>query len=321
MKKIVLLFLVALIAMATVSAGGAGDNSSRDENAKHIVLLVKNTNSDFFVSMGVAAKARAESFGWTMDVLAPIQADNNEEQIQLLEQSLINPPDAYIIVPADSAGITPAIEEINKEGIPVLNLNTRFTDKSLDVITFYAIDNFGTGYAVAKAGAELIGGKGNVIMLDGTTGSQVSIDRNAGGNAAFAEYPGIKIIDTQTANFARAEALTVTQNLLQKHADIDLIWTSAGEMALGAAEAISQAGRKDEIQIVTQNAFKEMIEAVLDGRVAKTFDDAAWLQGQTAVDYVKEYFDGKTLDKEIIVPAIEVSDANMDEYKEMYDLN
>ncbi|MCB7305740.1 sugar ABC transporter substrate-binding protein [Bariatricus massiliensis] len=325
MKKVlsVLLVMGMCVGLLAGCGGGTGkddkgENGGETSDKKKIVFMVKNSNSDFFVSMGEYAKAKAEEYGWECEVLAPIEADNNEEQIQLLEQSLLDPPDAYCIVPADSDGITPAIEQINEADIPIINVNTMFYDEEVEYLTFVAIDNYGMAYECSKAGAELIGGKGNVLILEGTTGSQTSIDRQKGATDGFAEYPDITVLDSQTANYARQEALTVTQNLLQKYPEVDMIWSAAGEMALGAAEAVSQAGRSDEIKIVTINAFKEMIEAVIDGRIALTADDASWLQGETAIECLKKYWDGEELEEQTLIDAVMVTDENLDEYKEMW---
>ena len=99
-----------------------------------------------------------------------------------------------------------------------------------------------------------------------------------------------------------------------------MIWSAAGEMALGAAEAVSQAGRSDEIQIATINGFKEMIEAVIDGRIAVTTDDAAYLQGEIAVESLYKYWNGEELEEHTVVPLTDISEANIAEFKEMYNI-
>ncbi|MFV0363330.1 MAG: sugar ABC transporter substrate-binding protein [Suipraeoptans sp.] len=333
MKRVISVLLVMVMCLGLLvgcgSSDSGSDSSSEDSGSdssssgdkKRIVFVLKNSNSDFFVSMGEYAKARAEEYGWELEVLAPIEADNNEEEIQLIEQSLLDPPDAYCVVPADSEGITPAIEQINEAGIPVVNVNTMFYDDSLECVSFVAANNVALGETSGEVVVDLLGGEGKVILLEGTTGAQTSIDRMTGVHTILDSEDGIEIIDSQTANYMRQDALTVTQNLLQKHAEVDVIWAAAGEMALGAAEAVKQAGREDEIQIVTINAFKEMIEAVIDGRVARTVDDASWLQGQTAIDVLKAYFDGETVEEKTLIDGVVVSDENLDDYKEMWGLN
>ena len=311
---------------ASGSNSSAGGTSSSDgteagtSGSKRILFSVKNTNSDFFVSMVEHAKAKAEEYGWTLEVIAPIEADNNEEQIEQIEQSLLDPPDAYLICPANSDGITPAIEQINELNIPIVNVNTKFYDPDVESITYVGVDNYEIGYNSMKAACELVNGSGKMLILEGTTGAQTAIDRLEGATDCLKEYPDIELLDSQTANYMRQEGMTVTQNLLQKYPEVDVIWSAAGEMALGAAEAVSQAGRSDEIQIATINGFKEMIEAVIDGRIAVTTDDAAYLQGEIAVESLYKYWNGEELEEHTVVPLTDISEANIAEFKEMYNI-
>lgn len=328
MKKVLalLLALVMVLALAACNNSSEKESSSGNEgdqgdlSGKRIYVLVKNSDSDFWVSMGDYAKAQGEKYGWTVEVHAPIVAESNEEQIELLEQSLLDPPDAYCIAPADSSGITPAIEEINEAGIPIINLNTKFFDENLEYLTYVAAENSTMGYDSAKLACEqILNGKGKVLVLDGTTGSSTSIERQEGSQKAFDEFPDIEVLDRQAADFARATALTVTQNLLQKYDDVDMIWASAGEMALGAAVAVEQTGR--DIPIATINAFGEMIVAWCDGRIALTVDDASWLQGQTAIECLYKYWSGEELEPVTYIQHRQVTKDLLPEYIEMFHLD
>lgn len=336
-KRLLSLTLAAIMALGVMT--GCSSSSSTTESTttesttteaatteasgtegKHIAFMVKNTNSEYWITMINAVEERCAEYGWTVDILAPIVAESNEEQIQLIEQALINPPDLFCIVPADSAGITPAIEAINDAGIPVINVNTMFFDEEIECLTFVGIENYDAGVTIAEGALELLPDGGNVLLLEGTTGSQTSIDRMAGAWEVFNENPQMVILDSQPANFARVEAMTVTQNLLQKYPDVDLIWSAAGEMAIGAAEALTQAGRSDTVQNVTMNGFSDMIMAYLDGRVTLTYDDAPHLQGSTAIDLAYAYFNGETVDRYNYIDMVRVDESNIDSYIEMYDL-
>ena len=151
---------------------GTGAQTGTEENTegKTVAFLVKNMNNSFWIEMVDAALKQRDEYGGTLQVLAPIDTDSNEQQIQLLEQSLVNPPDLYVIIPTDSVGIVPAIEEINEAGIPIINLNTQIVG-DVEKVTFLSCENYLLGYNVAKAGAELVGNEGKVVMLAGVPGS------------------------------------------------------------------------------------------------------------------------------------------------------
>ena len=295
----------------------AGGETNQDLSGKRAVLLVKKLSSSYWTELEAAAKEKCEEYGWTMETLCPVTADSNEEQIQLLEQSLLDPPDVYLLAPADSEGITPAIEKINEAGVPIINLATKITGEGLEYVTFVGVEYYDIATSAANALIELLDGKGNVLILEGTTGSQTSTDIKAGADDVFAKNSGITVLDSQPANYQRQEALTVTQNLLQKYPEVDAIFASNGEMALGAAEAVRQAGR-DGIKICALNCSEELVQAIADGKIAFTADDVSWKMGEQASVAAMDYFKGVTMEKERMQDAVIVNEDNLGEYKAKY---
>lgn len=294
-----------------------GDAADQDLSGKRAVLLVKKLSSSYWTELEAAAKDKCEEYGWTMETLCPVTADSNEEQIQLLEQSLLDPPDVYLLAPADSEGITPAIEKINEAGVPIINLATKITGEGLEYVTFVGVEYYDIATSAAEALVDLLGGEGSVLILEGTTGSQTSTDIKAGADDVFAKNSGITVLDSQPANYQRQEALTVTQNLLQKYPEVDAIFASNGEMALGAAEAVRQAGR-DGIKICALNCSEELVQAIADGKIAFTADDVSWKMGEQASVAAMDYFKGVTMEKERMQDAVIVNEDNLSEYKAKY---
>lgn len=339
MKKHMSLLLAITMSLLVLATGcaGASESSSDAEGTKdssslasgkqlteaqigpkRAILLVKKLSSSFWTDLEGAARQQCEEYGWTMETLCPVVADSNEEQIKLLKQSLLNPPDVYLICAADSEGIAPAIEEINEAGVPIINVQTRIIGDDLDVVTFVGVDT----YSMAQIGANAILDKRkdakNAIILEGITGSNTTADIKKGVTEAFNER-GINILASQTANGQRQDGMTVTQNLLQAYPDVDIIFAGNGEMALGAAEAIRQAGR-DGISIATINTSKEITQAIMDGIITLTVDDVSWKLGEMGVEQAMNYFRGIPIDKEIMAEVQIESADNLDYYKEKYGL-
>lgn len=142
----------------------------------HVVLLVKQMGNDFWVEMVDSAKAEAEAKGIQLEVLCPLTADSNEEQIQLVEQALLDAPDCFIICPADSEGLTPAIEKLNEAGIPIIVLDSPITNASVETLSFIGSNNYDLGYDLAYAAAAKTGiESGKVAIIEGKTGASSSI--------------------------------------------------------------------------------------------------------------------------------------------------
>jgi len=237
-----------------------------------------------WIAVSDGAKAAAAELGVKLTILAPIQADNNEEQINIIEQSIAKEAGCLIVIPADGAGIVPAIEKANAAGIPVVNVNTKIdTSKGCKVETFIAVENYTAAVSVAEELVKMLNGKGKVIILEGKAGASSSVDIVKGGNDTFKKYPGIVIADSQTASWSRTEALTVTQNLLQAHPDVDAIFAANDEMAMGALEAVSQAGKSGKILVTGLDANADAKKAVDEGRLAITCDKNGYDQGYQGV--------------------------------------
>lgn len=299
-------------AVTTAGSGAAAATTAKATTAAgksiKVSLLVKKLSSSFWTDVEDGVKAACKELGWTLrPTLCPITPDSNEEQIKLLEQDLLDPPDVYILCPADSKGIAPAIQQINKAKIPIINVNTRIIGDGLDVKAFVGVDCRQISNQLSEAMTKYMKEKANMVILQGTTGSQTGIDYYEGAVEIYKKYPGMVILDSQVGNYQRQLGMTVTQNLLQKYANIDMIHACNLEMALGAAVAVEQANRKG-IKICTVNMSKEGAQALKDGKISIIADDNPYNVAYTSVKTAKEVLEGKKFTSDIICPATMVQE-------------
>ena len=147
-------------------------------------------------------------------------------------------------------------------------------------IAHITYDDEKSGYQIAKALIDDMGGSGGIIALQGILDTSAAQNRFAGLQKALGESPGVTLLDDQTANFDRAEALSVTRTLLTAHGDhVGGIWAANDDMALGAMQALEAAGR-DDVKVVGIDAVPEAISAIQDGRMTATVSsDGEWQGG------------------------------------------
>lgn len=267
---------------------------------KRVVLLVKQLANTFFTEFVEYATKRCESYGWEIEVLCPTVNNNNEEQIQLVDQALLNPPDLFLIMPAEPAGFVPAVEKINEAGIPIINVDDQITDESVEITTFIGADHYELGKLMGQSAIELSGlENAKCLVIEGTTGSYSGITRYEGLKDAL-EGSGWEIVDSQPGNYSRADSFNAVQNLLQKHDDIDFIFFISATMALGAHDAIVNSGQ--DIKCATIDTNKEVLELIENSdHLLFTCDNAAWLQGDQAVELGMRYFQGEQLEEKYMV--------------------
>lgn len=176
------------------------------------------------------------------------------------------------------------------------------------------MENYDAASKVAKAVAEKLGGKGKVIILEGIAGAQSAIDLKQGAVDTFGTYEGIEIVASQTANWNRAEAMQVTQNLLQAHPDVDAIFASNDEMAMGAVEAVDQAGLTGKIIIAGLDANRDALEAIKEGKMTITCDKMGFDQGYVGVETAVKVLNNEPVNDRIVIDTMIVDESNVDEF-------
>ncbi len=320
MKKVLSLILILALVMLTGCGGGSKpeqaaqtpEETPEETKPYRITLILKNLVNPMWIAVKEGAESAAEKYGVKLTVLAPLKADNNEEQIRQVEDAITQQVDALVLIPADSQGIIPAVEKANQAGIPVINVNTKVAGGKTE--TFVAVENYDAASKVAEAVAERLGGKGKIIILEGKAGAQSAVDLKQGAVDTFAKYENIEIVASQTANWNRAEAMQVTQNLLQAHPDVDAIFASNDEMAMGAVEAVDQAGLTGKIIIAGLDANRDALEAIKEGKMTITCDKRGFEQGYVGVETAVKVLNNETVDERIVIDTTIVDESNVDEF-------
>ncbi|MCC8190937.1 MAG: sugar ABC transporter substrate-binding protein [Planctomycetes bacterium] len=279
MKKLLPAFAAVLLAAVALPAAAADPEVA----GKEVTMILKNFTNPFFITVKEGGEAAAKDLGLNLTVLAPLKADNNEEQTHMVEQAIVSGADLVIMCPSDTMGIIPAMEKLQEEEIPVINLNTRIGGDKKLAETLVAIENIECGYETVKRLIDMMGGEGEIILLEGVSGAQTSIDRIKGAQDAIAEHPGVTIVAQQPADYNRAKALDVTQNLLQAHPNVKAIYCCNDEMALGAVEAIASAGRTGRVLVAGSDANADALQAIRDGKMTLTCDTDPFNQGYQSV--------------------------------------
>ncbi|ALU88117.1 ABC transporter periplasmic sugar-binding protein [Herbaspirillum rubrisubalbicans M1] len=191
--------------------------------------------------------------------------------------------DAIIFVPIDlKAGAAP-VQKAVKAGIPVIGSNTRVQG---DVLTSYVgNDDVVAGRLEAEALMKAIGGKGNIVMIEGPIGQSAQIERARGNDEVLARYKDVKVLARKTGNWSRAESMALMENWLTAHpGQIKGVLAQNDDEALGALQAIKAKGIDPKtIAVVGIDGIADAIAAVKRGEMVTQFQDAQ-AQAQGALD-------------------------------------
>jgi ribose transport system substrate-binding protein len=273
-----------------------------DSGAPTVGLVLKTLNNAFFIEMELGAREAADSLGLRLVVQAPEREIDVEKQMQIVENLIQRRVDVLALVPSGSREIVPAIVKSNRAGIPVVIVDTRVDPEALSqaggaVTTFIGSDNVDGGRIAGQFVAERLDGRGRVAVLEGIPGHETGDSRLRGFREALAQYPGITIVSSLTANWERDQAFNVTQNMLQSHADVQAIFACNDVMALGAVEAVGASGRSNII-IVGFDAQDDARTAIRQGRMQATIAQNPREMGRLAVISAHRLLQGDSLPAE-----------------------
>lgn len=191
-----------------------------------------------------------------------LTAVSPEEQVAAVEDLMIQKVDALVILPHDSATLTPIVEEAYKSGIYTVVVDRGLVKEAQDV--YIAGDNPGMGRVAAEWIAKELNGKGKIVVLEGIP-TVINTERVNAFMEVMKQYPGIQILDSQPAYWSTQKGLEIMENYLQKYPQIDAVWAQDDDVLKGVLQAYKESGRKD-IKIMFGGAgSKDIIKMILDG--------------------------------------------------------
>jgi len=261
----------------------AGDGCAPEDIT--LIGQVRNETNPYEKAWLDGGDTFAESVGLTQKRLT-YGGDSQKQQDQIRQELSSGNTECFVlnVLPNGDADTAPIVAATDDAGAFLVtqwnkpaDLSPQDYDRWVSHITYDGVDS---GSQIAVAMFDAMGGSGGIVALQGILDTGAAKDRYAGLEQALADNPDITLLDQQTANFSRAEALTVMKTLITKHGDeIKGVWTANDDMALGAIEALEAAGMEG-VAVVGIDAVPEAVEAVNGGTMTATVSsDGPWQGG------------------------------------------
>lgn len=243
MKKVSLVLVLLIAAGSLVFAGGQGESGTK---AKTDNIVVGFSCAGMGNSWRMFLKANFDAEVAKHPEISKVYFTNADErpekQISDIDDLLAKGVDLLIIQPSMGEAIVPAVERAYESGIPVIIVDGTVPTELYTAYVGQDMKQLGANYA--KALIDMMGTKGNIVMLSGIAG-QMSVElRLEGAREVFAKYPDIKILDTQYTGWSIPKGKEVMESFLQTYPQIDGIWADSGLMSYPALEAMKEAGKK-----------------------------------------------------------------------------
>ncbi|MCX6168140.1 MAG: sugar ABC transporter substrate-binding protein [Ignavibacteriales bacterium] len=303
MKKI---FILVLLTSLVYFFAGCRKSDKEINGKPTIAFVMKTLNNPYFIEMQKGAEEAAKRLGVNLVVQAADREVDVEKQMQIIENLIQRKVSALCITPSGSKEIVPAIVKANEAGIPVLIVDTRIdkqtlTEAQAKIVTFIGSDNIDGGRIAGKFIVDKLGGKGNIVVLEGIPGHETGDARLKGFYEVIKDNKEIKVIATQTANWERDQGYVVFQNILQAHPDVEAVFACNDMMALGAVEAISAAKKKHKIIVVGFDAIQDSRDAIMNDQMNGSIAQHPEEMGRLSVENAFKVIKGEKIPTEIPV--------------------
>lgn len=225
-------------------------------------------------------------------------------QLNQVEGFLSQKVDAVIVLPVDTSATANMTRAAVEAKTPLVYVNRHPDERTLPkgVVTV-ASNDLEAGQLQMRYLAEKLGGKGSLAIIMGDLAQNATHDRTEGVKQVLKDYPGIKIVEQQSAEWQRNKGMDLTSNWLLAGTHFDAIIANNDEMAIGAAMALQQAGKaKGEIAIVGIDGLPDGLAAIKRGMlIASVFQDPK-AQATVAVQSAIKMIKGEAVEPDVWVP-------------------
>jgi erythritol transport system substrate-binding protein len=250
-----------------------------------IAIITPSHDNPFFKAEAVGAEAKAKELGY--ETLILVHDDDANKQSQLIDTAIGRGAKAIILDNAGSEASIAAVQKAKDAGVPSFLI-----DREINATGVAVSQIVSNNYQGAQLGAEefvkLMGEKGNYVELLGREADLNAGIRSKGYHDIIDEYPDLKMVAQQSANWSQTEGYSKMETILQANPDIKGVISGNDTMAMGAIAALQAAGRKDVI-VVGFDGSNDVRDSITSGGIKATVLQPAYAQAQMAVEQADAY--------------------------------
>jgi ribose transport system substrate-binding protein len=301
-KRLRMIFAIALL-FGLAACG----HSSR----KVIGVVSKGQAHEFWQSIHAGAVKAGRDFNVDIRWNGPAEETDYARQIQIVESMIAQHVDALALAPVERQSLVQPVNRALQAGIPVT-----IYDSALDsdrFTSFVATNNYAAGESAARKLGELLGGKGQVIVLRHMPGSASSTERESAFDAVMSkEFAGITIAGWQYGMADSARVRAAAENLLSAHPAVSGMFASAESSSVGAALALKARGLAGKVKLVAFDSSPALIDDLRDGSIDALVAQDPFRIGYEAVKTLAEKLNGQVPPKKIDLGARVITRNDLD---------
>lgn len=295
MARKILLFMIMILVLTLFTFGckqkrqeQVGDEESKDKGK--IAVVISTLNNPWFVVLGNTAKERAEQLGYEATIFDS-QNDTAKESDHF-ENIIAGDYIAILFNPTDADGSIANVRKAKEADIPTFCIDREIN--SNEVATTQILSDSYTGCVeLGQYFVKRMNGKGKYVELLGILGDNNTWNRSKGFHSVVDNYPELKMVSQQTAEFDRTKAMEVLESTLQAYPEIDAVFCGNDAMAMGAYQALVAAGKADKVMVFGFDGAKDVIDSIHDGKIVATGMQFPKKMARMAAEQADEYIKGR----------------------------
>jgi ribose transport system substrate-binding protein len=275
------------------------------ESTMTIAVFTKNTTNPAYSAFRLAADQIGQLSGAQIRHYVPKQPDNVDEQKAEVEEILKNRPDVVVFIPVDDVAMVDSVQKLNDAGIPIVLASNPLPGR---FVTYVGADDYDIGYREARYLFDKMGGKGKIVILEGTAGAPTNRERLRGYKQALSETSGIAVLASVTGNYQQADGKRAMAQMLKDFPEIDALLSANDSMAMGALEAMKEAGRT--MTVIGINGILPAVKQIESGNILASVDFNMFKIGCTATLAAVRYLHREPLPNKVMLPAEVIDKSN-----------
>ncbi|MBM3972782.1 MAG: substrate-binding domain-containing protein [Planctomycetes bacterium] len=313
---------LALVAVSSLLAACGSDQPATTDKpvsgdataAPRVAVIPKGTTHVFWQAVAAGAKDAGARTGLNVVWKGPLQENDRAQQIQLVQQFVSEGVAGIALAPLDHAALAPVVRSAKNSGIPVVIFDSDLDGTpGVDFASFVATDNRAGGELAGQRLAELVGGKGKVVLLRYQVGSASTEAREAGFLAA-AKAAGLEVlVDNRYAGATIGEAKNTALNLADHLQQAHGVFCSNESATAGMLQALDQLGLRGKVRFVGFDSSPPLVDGLRDGGIDALVVQDPRKMGELSVQALADLIAKKPVAPKVDTGAVLATKANMDE--------
>lgn len=300
---------VVVTAAAVLAGCGGKVGDSGSIATKKLVLIPGVANEPFYISMQCGAQGEAKKLGYSLDTQAPTQFDASL-QTPIVTGVMATKPGAILIAPTHATAMAVPLEQAKNAGIKIIEVDTALDDTSI-ALSSISSDNIKGGQLAAQTLANLVGGKGAMLVINTKAGTSTTDQRAQGFADELKNHPGMTSLGVQFNNNDAAQAASIVTATLAAHPDLAGIFATNLSSAEGAATGLRNAGKLGQVKVVGFDASPQQVQDLQSGTIAALIAQDPATIGVDGVDQAVDALQGKPVTRNIQTGMVSITQADM----------